>query len=70
MTLVRLLVLATLLAIVASLGAALCQLTTRQGDSGRMMRALSWRVSLSVALFALLLLAARRGWIVPHGIGR
>ena len=70
MTPARLLVLATLLAIVGSLGAALYQLTTRQGDSGRMMRALSWRVSLSLALFVLLLLASRQGWIVPHGIGR
>lgn len=70
MNLIRLLVLATVFAIVASLAVALFQLTTRRGDSGRMMRALCWRVGLSIALFALLVLAAWRGWIVPHGIGR
>jgi hypothetical protein len=31
-----------------------------------MLRALTWRIGLSVALFLLLLLAYRAGWITPH----
>jgi hypothetical protein len=69
-TLLRLLIIGTLLAIVVSLGVALYQLATRRGDSAKMLRALTWRVGLSLALFALLVLAARQGWIVPHAVGR
>jgi len=66
----RLLIVALLLAILFSLGTALWHLSTGRGDSRRMLRALGWRVGLSVALFALLFLAASRGWISPHGVGR
>ena len=70
MNLFRLLVVGILLAILISLGRALWYLSTGRGDSRRMLRALSWRVGLSLALFALLLYAANRGWITPHGVGR
>lgn len=70
MDLIRLLVLCMLIAILASLGGALFHLSSGRRDSRRMLRALSWRVGLSVALFALLLLAASRGWITSHGVGR
>jgi hypothetical protein len=33
-----------------------------------MLRALTWRIGLSVALFLLLLLAWRMGYIRPHGL--
>jgi hypothetical protein len=66
----RLLVVAVLVAIVASLGTALYHLATGHGDSGRMVRALTLRVALSVALFLLLMIAWRLGWIHPHGLGR
>ena len=42
----------------------------RRGDSDAMLKALTLRVSLSVLLFALLLLAWQVGWIAPHGFGR
>ena len=70
MDVIRLLIIGTLLAIVVSLGVALFELGRRRDDPARMLRALTWRVALSVALFALLLLAAKRGWIVPHAVGR
>ena len=70
MDLFRLVVVGTLLAILVSLATALYHLTTGKGDSGKMVRALSWRIGLSIALFALLIVAARQGWIAPHGIGR
>jgi len=65
MDLVRLLIIAVLVAIIWSLGSALFQLT-RGGDSQKLLRALTWRVSLSVALFLLMLIAWRLGLIQPH----
>lgn len=42
----------------------------RRSDSDAMLKALTLRVSLSVLLFALLLLAWQVGLIAPHGFGR
>jgi Protein of unknown function (DUF2909) len=66
----KLVVIATLIAILISLGKALFHLSSGQGDSGRTVRALTWRIALSVGLLLLMLFAARQGWITPHGIGR
>jgi cytochrome bd-type quinol oxidase subunit 2 len=66
-TLIRLLVLAVLAAIVASLGSALFQLSRQAGDSRKFARALTIRISLSVALFILLMIAWHFGLIAPHG---
>ena len=62
----RLIVIAVLVTIVAFLGSALVQLSRRQGDSQKMLRALTWRVGLSVGLFLTLLLLWRLGLIRPH----
>lgn len=67
---IRFLVVAALIAIVASLGMALYHLASGRGDSQKMVRALAIRVALSIALFVLLLFAWRSGLIVPHGIRR
>jgi len=67
-TLIRLLIIGALVAIVASLGSALFYLARGQGDSRKMVRALSWRIGLSLALFALLMLAWLAGVISPHEI--
>lgn len=64
----RLLVIAVLIAIIVSLGAALFQMATGKGDSGKMLKALIWRIGLSVALFLILMLAWRAGLIKPHGV--
>jgi DMSO/TMAO reductase YedYZ heme-binding membrane subunit len=64
----KLLVVAALLAIVVSLGAALYHLATDQGGSKKLVRALTIRVGLSIALFLLLMLAWRAGYISPHGV--
>ena len=68
MDLIRILVVAVLIVIVGSLGSALFHLSRPGGDSGRMLRALTWRIGLSVGLFLLLLLAWRMGYIRPHGL--
>ena len=62
----RLLILVGLLAIVLSLGSALVHFVRDKGESQKMARALTVRVSLSVLLFALLMLAWWLGWIEPH----
>lgn len=62
----RLIVIAVLVTIVAFLGSALRQLARRQGDSQKMLRALTWRVALSVGLFLTLLLLWRLGLVSPH----
>jgi len=66
----KLVVIGTLIAIVVSLGKALFHLSSGQGDSNRTIRALTWRIALSVGLLMLMLFAAHQGWIAPHGIGR
>jgi cytochrome bd-type quinol oxidase subunit 2 len=67
-TVIRLLILAVLVAIVASLGSALFQLSRKAGDSRKLARDLTIRVALSVALFILLMLAWHFGLIAPHGL--
>jgi hypothetical protein len=67
---VRPLVIILLVAIVVSLGSALRHLS-RGGsadDSRKMARALTIRISLSLALFVLLLIAWYMGLISPHGL--
>jgi formate/nitrite transporter FocA (FNT family) len=60
------LVLAILALILLSLGKALYHLSgNRADDDGKMVKALAWRIGLSVALFALLILGYYLGWIDP-----
>lgn len=64
----KILVLAIFIAILASLGSALYQLSRRGGDSKKMIRALAIRVGLSIALFLLLMILWYLGIITPHGL--
>ena len=70
MELFKILVLCLLAAIVVSLGSALFHLTNDKGDSKRMVRALTVRIGLSIALFVLLMVGWYMGFITPHGLGR
>jgi Protein of unknown function (DUF2909) len=66
---VWLVVLVGLVAIVGSLGSALWHLSRNkpgEDDGGRLVRALTVRITLSIALFALLMLAWYFGLITPH----
>jgi hypothetical protein len=65
----RLLVVAILVAIIASLASAAFQLASGKGDSGKMLKALTWRIGLSVGLFLLLIVAWKTGIVKPHGLG-
>jgi len=64
---VKLLIILLLAVIVISLGTGLYHLSTGKGDSGKMLRALTVRIALSMALFALLMIAWRTGLISPLG---
>lgn len=56
-------------AMLASLGVALFALLRRGDHSRSLLRALTVRVSLSVAFFLLLMLAWASGLVEPHGLG-
>ena len=67
--LIWLLALVSLAAIVASLGSGLFHLSRgRPEDSDKLARALTIRIGISLALFALLMLAWYFGLITPHGL--
>jgi Protein of unknown function (DUF2909) len=65
----KFLVILVLILILISLGKALVHLSGRSPEDGaKMVKALAWRVGLSVGLFLLLILAYFEGWIhPPHG---
>ncbi len=63
----KLVILVALLLIVVSLASAL-RAMMRGNDPDKMARALTWRIGLSVALFVLILVFAKLGWVTPHGI--
>jgi hypothetical protein len=67
---IKILIVACLLAIIASLGTGMFHLVKDKGDSKRMANALTIRVALSVALFVLLFIAWKQGLIQPHGIAK
>ncbi|MGH8040834.1 MAG: twin transmembrane helix small protein [Rudaea sp.] len=63
-------IVAFLLVILYNLGAGLYYMMTDKGTTDRTVRALSWRIGLSVALILLIILGILTGVIHPHGIQR
>jgi hypothetical protein len=66
MEMIRILIFAALIAIVASLGTALYHLSSGKPDSKKMVRALTVRIVLSLVLFFLIMAAWWFGLITPH----
>lgn len=65
----KIIVVLILLVIVYSLGSGLYYLMKDRGErSPRTVKALTWRIGLSIGLFLLLLLAYGTGLIQPHGL--
>ncbi|WP_405235462.1 twin transmembrane helix small protein [Lentisalinibacter orientalis] len=62
----KLLVILILGGIIASLGSGLFYLVSDKDGSGRLVKALTWRIGLSVALFIFLIVAGLNGWIAPN----
>lgn len=56
--------------ILASLASAIVFLMKDKGKSDRTVKALTWRVGLSIALFVLILVAYYFNWIQPTGFIR
>jgi hypothetical protein len=66
---VKALLVIALLAVVVSLGQALFAMASGPQNSGRVLKALTWRISISVALFIALMVSWKFGWIEPHSFG-
>ena len=64
----KILVLAVLVGIVASLGKAMFHLSSGPDQSEQTAKALTVRIGLSIALFALLMLGWYLGKISPHSM--
>jgi FtsH-binding integral membrane protein len=68
-TAVRYVILAFVVVILAALFSGLFFMVRDQGRSTRTVKALTWRIGLSLALFLLLLAGYYFGLLKPHGIG-
>lgn len=62
------LVVLLLLIILSALASGLYYLMTDGSNSDRLVKALTWRIGLSLVLFILLLVGTATGLIQPHGI--
>jgi hypothetical protein len=63
----KIVILSLLFVVLISLGSALVAMA--KGDkSDKMLRSLTWRIGLSVAIFILLLIGQAMGIITPHGL--
>jgi hypothetical protein len=65
---VKILIAVALIAVVVSLGQALFAMSSGPQNSARVVRALTVRISVSVALFIALMVAWYFGIIEPHGL--
>ena len=66
---IKIIVIAMLLLIFASLFSALVFLFKDKGHGERMAQALTWRIGLSITLFLLLMAGFYFGVIPPQGLG-
>ena len=51
-----------------TLGSALVSLVKEKGTSTKSVKALTWRIGLSIVMFLFLMLAYALGWVTPHSI--
>lgn len=64
----KLFIVLVLLVILGSLASGLVFLIKDKGGSDRTVKALTWRIGLSVTLFLLLMLGYATGVLQPHGV--
>jgi len=69
MPIFKILVVLLLLVILSTLFSGMYYMMKDKGKSDRVVKALTWRIGLSVVLFALLMIGAATGLIQPHGVG-
>jgi hypothetical protein len=63
---IKALIIILLISILYALGSALYFLVSDRGTSTRIVKALTWRIGLSLLLFVILMIAYLFGWITPH----
>ena len=68
MTITKVFILLTLLAIIFVLFRGLYFMVKGHGNPRKTANSLTWRIGLSLALIILLIVALTNGFIVPHGV--
>ena len=66
--LAKIIVIGTMFIILFTLGSSLFFLVKDKEKSNRTVKALTWRIGLSLTLFLFLFIAFSLGWIKPHSI--
>lgn len=64
----KLFIIVVMLIIVLALGSSLFFLIRDGGQTKRTVKALTWRIAISLTLFLFLFLAFSMGWIQPHPV--
>lgn len=64
----KIVIVSILLFIIISLGVALFAFVKKDRDSDKMIKALTYRIALSIGLLVLMMLGAQFGLISPHGM--
>lgn len=67
--LAKFIILLAMFLIVGALGSGIIFLVKDPGNNKRTVKALTWRIGLSLSLFIFLFIAFRLGWVTPHSIG-
>ena len=65
----KLVIVGFLIVIVYNLGAGLYYMMVDKSENDRMVRSLSWRIGLSIALIAIIGIGIWTGWIQPNHAG-
>ena len=65
---IKVIIVLVFIGIIASLASGLYYLVNDRGESRRTLRALTFRIGLSIGLFAFLMLLIGLGVIKPHGV--
>ncbi|UXI68651.1 twin transmembrane helix small protein [Tahibacter amnicola] len=66
----KIIIIAFLIVILYNLGAGLYYMMVDKGATDRTVKALTWRIALSVTLIILVIIGIKLGWIQPHGVGQ
>ena len=65
---IKFIIILVMLVILISLGSSLVFLVRDKGKTNRTVKALTWRIALSLGLFLFLFLAFSLNWISPHPV--
>ena len=65
---IKIIVIIIMIIILFSLGSSMFFLLRDSGKTNNVVKALTWRIGLSLTLFIIILLAFSFGWLKPHMI--